>query len=113
MSHARRERAAARGHILLLGVPPVLQLRHAFTRRLTLLFHLPPPRPASHTPPPAGAAPDGEEELDAQTALDLADLGIVSPVTRESAGSLYHRELSRQVGGCEGGRERRERECAG
>jgi ESCRT-II complex subunit VPS36 len=44
-----------------------------------------------------GAASDGEEELDAQTALDLLDLGIVSPVTRETAGSLYHRELARQV----------------
>lgn len=44
------------------------------------------------------AAADGEEELDAQTALDLLDLGIVSPVTRETAGSLYHRELARQVG---------------
>lgn len=47
---------------------------------------------------PAGAAGEGEE-LDAETALDLLDLGIVSPVTRETAGSLYHQELSRQVGG--------------
>ena len=46
---------------------------------------------------PAGAASDGEEELDADTALDLVNLGIVSPVTRQTAGSLYHRELSRQV----------------
>lgn len=48
--------------------------------------------------PQAGSASDGEEELDAQTALDLLDLGIVSPVTRETAGSLYHKELARQVG---------------
>ena len=69
--------------------------------------------PTTHcnpTLPPAGpgaAAADGgggggggggEEELDAQTALDLLDLGIVVPVTRETAGSLYHRELARQVG---------------
>lgn len=53
----------------------------------------------SYTLPGAGAASsDGEEELDAQTAADLLDLGIVSPVTRESAGSLYHKELARQVG---------------
>jgi hypothetical protein len=47
--------------------------------------------------PVGAAASDGEEELDADTALDLVNLGIVSPVTRQTAGSLYHQELSRQV----------------
>ncbi|KAL4422699.1 hypothetical protein ABPG75_008896 [Micractinium tetrahymenae] len=37
------------------------------------------------------------EELDAETALDLANLGIVSPVTRDTAGSLYFQELARQL----------------
>ena len=41
----------------------------------------------------------GEEGLDAETALELVNLGVVvSPVTRETAGSLYHQELARQVG---------------
>lgn len=39
-----------------------------------------------------------EAELDAETALDLFDLGLVTPVTKESAGRQYHRELARQVG---------------
>lgn len=45
----------------------------------------------------AGAEGSGDEELDAETALDLVNLGIVSPVTRESAGALYYQELSRQL----------------
>nr|KAI3430421.1 hypothetical protein D9Q98_005016 [Chlorella vulgaris] len=44
-----------------------------------------------------GAEAGGEEELDAETALDLLNLGIVSPVTRDTAGSLYHQELARQL----------------
>ena len=52
--------------------------------------------------PPSGCGAGGEgggegEDLDAETALDLLNLGIVSPVTRETAGSLYLQELSRQV----------------
>lgn len=45
--------------------------------------------------PRAGGEPG--EELDAETALDLVNLGIVSPVTRDTAGSLYFQELARQV----------------
>ena len=45
------------------------------------------------------AGGEGEEGLDAETALELVNLGVVvSPVTRETAGSLYHQELARQVG---------------
>lgn len=54
--------------------------------------------------PAAGDAPGEEgEELDAETALDLLNLGIVSPVTKESAGGLYHQELSRQLADFLGG----------
>ena len=46
----------------------------------------------------SGDASGGEgEELDAATALDLLNLGIVSPVTKETAGSLYLTELARQL----------------
>jgi hypothetical protein len=51
----------------------------------------------------AAGGEGGEEELDAETALDLLNLGIVTPVTKESAGSLYHQELARQVGSWAGG----------
>lgn len=45
-----------------------------------------------------GSTPsEGEEELDAETALGLVELGIVSPVTRDTAGSLYFQELARQL----------------
>ncbi|KAL6769707.1 VPS36 [Auxenochlorella protothecoides x Auxenochlorella symbiontica] len=47
-----------------------------------------------HQQPGAGAP---EAELDAETALDLFDLGLVTPVTKESAGRQYHRELARQL----------------
>lgn len=45
--------------------------------------------------------PDGgvseEEQMDDALARELADLGIASPVTRETAGQLYYQELSRQL----------------
>ena len=49
---------------------------------------------------PAGSASDAgsdAEELDAETALDLLSLGIVNPVTKESAGAQYQQQLARQV----------------
>ncbi len=48
----------------------------------------------------AGSASDAgsdAEELDAETALDLLSLGIVNPVTKESAGAQYQQQLARQV----------------
>jgi len=50
-----------------------------------------------------GAAGEGEsaagetEHMDEILAKELADLGIASPVTRETAGKLYFQELSRQL----------------
>lgn len=41
----------------------------------------------------------GDEALDSDTALDLFQMGIVDPVTKESAGRGYHRQLARQVRG--------------
>ena len=41
---------------------------------------------------------ENDEEIDDDLAIELADLGISSPVTRESAGRLYFRELSQQLG---------------
>ncbi len=35
--------------------------------------------------------------MDAQLEDDLAAMGIASPVTKATAGSLYHQELSRQA----------------
>lgn len=54
--------------------------------------------PAAEPVPALLVGGEPGEELDAETALDLANLGIVSPVTRDTAGSLYFRELARQVG---------------
>ncbi len=48
----------------------------------------------------SGAAPaaGGDEALmDAQLEDDLAAMGIASPVTKATAGALYHQELSRQA----------------
>ncbi|GBF96332.1 hypothetical protein Rsub_09402 [Raphidocelis subcapitata] len=48
--------------------------------------------------PGAGpGAAGGDAALDAETALALAAMGIVSPVTRASAGALYHQQLARQL----------------
>lgn len=38
-----------------------------------------------------------EEWMDADMETELISMGIASPVTKASAGALYHRELSRQV----------------
>ena len=40
-----------------------------------------------------------DDELGSKQELQewILSVGIVSPVTRETAGALYHRELSRQV----------------
>ena len=45
----------------------------------------------------AGASND--EELGSKQEMQdwLLSVGIVSPVTKESAGALYHQQLSRQV----------------
>ena len=46
----------------------------------------------------SGSEADNDvEELDAETALDLLSLGIVNPVTKESAGAQYQQLLARQV----------------
>jgi ESCRT-II complex subunit VPS36 len=45
----------------------------------------------------SGSAGGGEAALDAETALALAAMGIVSPVTRASAGAQYHQQLARQL----------------
>ncbi len=48
----------------------------------------------------AGGAPAGggdEARMDAQLEDDLAAMGIASPVTKATAGALYHQELSRQA----------------
>ena len=38
-----------------------------------------------------------EDWMDADMEAELISMGIASPVTKASAGALYHRELSRQV----------------
>ena len=38
-----------------------------------------------------------EEAMDAEMENELIALGIASPVTRSTAGALYHQQLSRQV----------------
>ncbi|GAB4820027.1 hypothetical protein N2152v2_007073 [Parachlorella kessleri] len=45
----------------------------------------------------ASDAGSDAEELDAETALDLLSLGIVNPVTKESAGAQYQQQLARQL----------------
>lgn len=52
----------------------------------------------------AAAGQDGgeagaEDWMDADMEAELISMGIASPVTKASAGALYHRELSRQVRG--------------
>lgn len=39
-----------------------------------------------------------EEVMDAEMENELISLGIASPVTKSTAGALYHQQLSRQVG---------------
>ena len=64
----------------------------------------PPPLPAAAAGGDEGPSSASEDdELDPETALGLLDLGIASPVTRETAGSQYHRELARQVSSTLGG----------
>ena len=48
------------------------------------------------TPAAEQGAPH-EEWMDADMETELISMGIASPVTKASAGALYHRELSRQV----------------
>lgn len=44
------------------------------------------------------ASATNDEEMGSKEMQDwLLSVGIVSPVTKESAGALYHQELSRQV----------------
>lgn len=38
-----------------------------------------------------------DEAMDAEMESELISLGIASPVTRSTAGALYHQQLSRQV----------------
>jgi ESCRT-II complex subunit VPS36 len=40
---------------------------------------------------------EGVDRMDADMEAELISMGIASPVTKASAGALYHRELSRQV----------------
>ncbi len=40
---------------------------------------------------------EGTDWMDADMEAELISMGIASPVTKASAGALYHRELSRQV----------------
>ena len=44
----------------------------------------------------AGPGPEGGD-MDAETALDLYHLGLVTPVTKEAAGRKYHRQLAEQA----------------
>lgn len=49
----------------------------------------------------AGGASNDEEMGSKQEMQDwLLSVGIISPVTKESAGALYHQQLSRQVAYC-------------
>lgn len=41
--------------------------------------------------------PEGTDRMDADMEAELISMGIASPVTKATAGALYHRELSRQV----------------
>ena len=43
------------------------------------------------------AAGKGADAMDAGLARELIELGIVSPVTKQSAGKQYHQQLSRQL----------------
>ena len=45
----------------------------------------------------SGADRDSEEAMDADMENELISLGIASPVTKTTAGALYHQQLSRQV----------------
>lgn len=44
-----------------------------------------------------GAMGEASEGMDPEMEQQLASMGIASPVTKETAGALYHQELSRQV----------------
>lgn len=44
-------------------------------------------------------AASGDEAMDADMENELISLGIASPVTKTTAGALYHQQLSRQVRG--------------
>lgn len=48
---------------------------------------------------PSQAGSSNDEELGSKEEIQdwLLSVGIVSPVTKESAGALYHQQLSRQV----------------
>ncbi len=48
----------------------------------------------------AGGEAGAEDWMDADMEAELISMGIASPVTKASAGALYHRELSRQVRAC-------------
>ena len=50
----------------------------------------------------AGVESGAEDWMDADMEAELISMGIASPVTKASAGALYHRELSRQVRACLG-----------
>ncbi|BDA42551.1 probable vacuolar protein-sorting-associated protein 36 at C-terminar half [Coccomyxa sp. Obi] len=41
--------------------------------------------------------PEGTDRMDADMEAELISMGITSPVTKATAGALYHRELSRQL----------------
>ena len=43
------------------------------------------------------AAVKGADAMDAGMARELIELGIVSPVTKQSAGKQYHEQLSKQL----------------
>lgn len=43
------------------------------------------------------AAGQNGDVMDAGMARELIELGIVSPVTKQSAGKQYHEQLSRQL----------------
>lgn len=99
---------AGAGHALLrtagcsLPEPPLLYLPGQ-GRAGQEACKCPPLPPPLCSPLPAGGEGGEGEELDAETALDLLSLGIVNPVTRESAGRQYEQQLARQVGGHCGG----------
>lgn len=40
------------------------------------------------------------ESLDPEMQRQLIDMGIASPVTKDTAGAQYHQQLSRQVTAC-------------
>lgn len=98
--HREERKAAERERVLSTAFTDLQQLMSHAQQMVALAEYF--RQRAAHKQNPGITATgtslqDDGEEMDDVLATELADLGIASPVTRETTGKLYYQELSRQL----------------